>query len=320
MSTGRAAWLTAPKPPLDHMLCRALLAGGFARVVCVYGAAETTSVQRIEHVQCARADFSSYRSLRDLLSSQALRDVDTIVHVLSEEGDARAAIATRELLQLAEEQPGMQRFVLRSVARLYRTDSREPALIDEQHALDWARIPRALWAAAEADFTVCERIGSSRLQLLVLRCADVLSPLRDGALHAYLSSRVCLRPLGYDPMLNVLSLEDLARALSLAAVSGGSGIYNIPGRDTLPLSELIRAARRIDAPVPGPLLGPLYALRARLTRRRFDYLNDRVLFHYGAVVDGSKARRLLGYQPTSPISFDQLFAAETGGPHDRTTA
>lgn len=228
MSTPRAAWLTAPKPPLDHMICRTLLAGGFTRVVCVYGASETTSVQHIDHVQCVRADFSSYRSLRDLLSSQALRDVDTVVHVLSEEGDTRAAIATRELLQLAEEQPVMQRFVLRSVARLYRTDSREPALIDEQHALDWARIPRGLWAAAEADFTVCERIGSSRLHLLVLRCADVLPPLRDGPLHAYLSSRVCLRPLGYDPMLNVLSLEDLARALSLAAVSGGSGIYNIP--------------------------------------------------------------------------------------------
>lgn len=72
--------------------------------------------------------------------------------------------------------------------------------------------------------------------------------------------------------------------------------------------------------MPGPLLAPLYALRARLTHKRFDYLNDRVLFHYGAVVDGSKARRLLGYQPTAPISFDQLFAEETGGPHAGTTA
>lgn len=174
--------------------------------------------------------------------------------------------------------------------------------------------------AARPCVFMLERVTDNHLRMRrrwARRVARELLPLSElerlARLHydaGVLSSRVCLRPLGYDPMLNLLSLDDLAHALSLAAISRAAGVFNIPGRDTLPLSELIRAAHRVGAPVPGPLLAPLYALRTRLTRRRFDYSSDQALFHYGAVVDGSKARRLLGYEPTSPIAFDALFARE----------
>ena len=35
-------------------------------------------------------------------------------------------------------------------------------------------------------------------------------------LHDYLQSRVCLRPMGFDPMLNVLSVDDAVRAIPVS--------------------------------------------------------------------------------------------------------
>jgi UDP-glucose 4-epimerase len=268
-------------------------------------------------MHCAHADFSSYRSLREVLSSRALQDVDTIVHVLQESERVShdhylspSAEGTRSLLHLAQEHSSVHRFVLRSFASLYRLDNREPVFIDENHALDLEHVPVSLRACAEADFIACEKFGNHELQIVVLRCAELLTAGGHNPLYDYLSSHLCLRPLGYDPMLNVLSLQDLACALRRAAsaTATATGVFNIPGYDTLPLSELAAAARRISVPIPGPALSPLYALRRAFTGLHFRYSADETRLHFGAVLDGSKARQLLGYVPEHAIDFAGLFA------------
>jgi 1-acyl-sn-glycerol-3-phosphate acyltransferase len=106
------------------------------------------------------------------------------------------------------------------------------------------------------------------------------------------------------PMVNLLSLSDAARAIALAASSNATGVFNIPGCDTLPLSELIHRSGRFGLALPGPLLAPLYGLRAVVTPRRFRYGSDRKRFHYGTVLDGRKASRALGYVPESRLAFE----------------
>jgi UDP-glucose 4-epimerase len=212
--------------------------------------------------------------------------------------------STRHLLAIAEEEPQITRFVLRSSHEVYRLERDSPTLLDETQPLELsARTPQAARNHAEADLMVCARMGVSRLRIAVLRCADVLAPHVSSQLHDYLSSSVCIRPLGYDPMVNVLSLSDAARALQLAATSGAVGIYNIPGKDSLPLSELIHRAGRIGFALPGPLLTPLYDLRAHLTRLRFSYSADRSRFHHGVILDGSKACAELAFRPEISVSF-----------------
>lgn len=314
----RAVWLTVPAPPLDRVIFEALSADpSIDRIVCISptGRAPTRALRTAPHpkLQCAQADFSSYRSLREVLSNRALQDVDTVVHVLQEsERDSSvspSAEATHSLLRLAEELPSVRRFVLRSFASLYRLDSREPVFIDENHALALEHIPVRLRACAEADFITCQKFSNTEQHTIVLRCAELLAPGGHNPLYDYLSSRVCLRPLGYDPMLNVLSREDLAAAIRRAVSSTATGVFNIPGCDTLPLSELASAAHRISLPIPGPALTPLYALRSAFTGLRFRYSADQTRFHFGAVLDGSKARRVLGYIPEHSIDFSELFAS-----------
>ena len=302
-------------PPARHLLEALSADPAISRVVCVRARALSATPPAVPAVHWLEADFDSYRGLRTLLSSEALRGVDTLIHFPSEwtdelqhDGQGKTSSdSTHALLQAAEEHSAIDRFVLRSFGSLYRLDSREPVFIDERHALDLVHLPKRLRACAEADFVACEKLAGNRMKIVILRCAEVLAREHASQLFDYLNSRVCLRALGYDPMLNVLSLADFAQAIRLAASANVTGIFNIPGRDTLPLSELIHKTGRLDLPLPGPLLRPLYNLRARLTERRFEYATDAVRFHFGAVLDGQKARAQLGYVPRHPVAFDQLF-------------
>jgi hypothetical protein len=104
-------------------------------------------------------------------------------------------------------------------------------------------------------------------------------------------------------MLNVLSLADVTHATLLALGSDANGVVNVPGADTLPLSRAIELWNRIGIPLPGPLLAPLYRVRASALGMEFRYdLNYRA-FHFSTVLDGSLAKRLLGYEPRHPIAW-----------------
>jgi nucleoside-diphosphate-sugar epimerase len=227
---------------------------------------------------------------------RAASDMGTGIH-------AQNVRATRELLLACGGHPTIHRFVYRSFAEVYALRSTTSDLIDEDSPLDFNPLsPQWVRDRVEADVTVCAHFAGT-LEIAVLRCAEVLAPANGSQLWDYLSSRVCLRPLGFDPMLNVLSLDDVAAAL-LAALRGHAvGVFNIPGFDTLPLSSAIAEAGRIDIPVPGPLLSPLYALRRRVAGFDFRYDVNVQRFHFGGVVDGTRARSLLGYTPTTPVAW-----------------
>ena len=160
----------------------------------------------------------------------------------------------------------------------------------------------------EADLAVCTRTGLSELQIAVLRCAECLAPGIGSQLYDYLQSRVCFVPAGFDPMFNLISLDDLSRTLGLALGSDAIGIFTIPGADSLPLSEIVRKGGRIPVPVPGPLLEPLYRWRRDTVGGDFRYDANRLRFHFNAVLDGRRAKELLGYEPEAPIDWSALCA------------
>jgi UDP-glucose 4-epimerase len=148
------------------------------------------------------------------------------------------------------------------------------------------------------------RMGLSRLEIAVLRCAELFAPDLGSQLWDYLAAPVCLMPLGYDPMLNLLSLGDAARALALAArATGLVGAFNIAGKDTLPLSRCIACVGKRPLRIPGPLLGPLYRLRHLVERSDFSYALNAERFHHGLLLDGSRARLDLGYEPTQEVRW-----------------
>lgn len=266
-----------------------------------------------ERIAYHRCDLTRGRDLRDLLFGPVLKhQVTAVVHSAlhrsaTDTGPKVRALnveCTRELLQLAEDHPTIQRFVYRSYGDVYRIDPRRPTLVTEDHPLEMSPgAPQRVRDRVEADVTVATRTGLSRLGIAVLRCAEVLAAESGSQLYDYLGTTVCLRPAGFDPMLNVLSLADAVRATRLALDSDASGLFNIPGADTLPLSKVIARWGRVGVALPGPMLAPLYRLRASTLGMEFRYDMNHRRFHFSSILDGTRAKQVLNYEPREPIAW-----------------
>jgi UDP-glucose 4-epimerase len=214
---------------------------------------------------------------------------------------------TRALLDLAQTQVSVTNVVIKGSSRVYRFEASTPVLVDEDHPLAIApHIDLRTSIDLETDALVCSQMLRSRVNIALLRCAEILAPDADSELFDYLQAPVCFRQLGYDPMLNVLDASDCVRALLCAVRSRARGVFNIPGKDVLPLSELIAACRRRWVALPAALLEPLYALRKRVMPTVFDYPSHARRFRYSGVLDGARARRELGYVPEHAIDFSTL--------------
>ena len=312
----RGVLVTGADAPLGERLVRALLADPTVGHVLAVGARpmeEALPFQDERRLTYLSVDLTRERRVRELLFGPA-RDlgVEVVVHTSPggsalDEGKAahRANVdATRDLLALCERHPTIRTFVLRSYGEVYQVQADLPVLIGEDHPINLSpNAPQYVRDRVEADLHACVRMGLSPLRILVLRCAEVLAPGTGSQLFDYLASPVCLRPIGYDPMLNVLSVSDLVAALAAAVRAPEQGVFNIPGYDTLPLAACIRRWGRAAIPVPGAWMTPLYRWRRQLRGHDFSYGMNRRRFHYSGVLDGRRARDVLGYEPATPIDW-----------------
>lgn len=265
-----------------------------------------------------QVDLARSRHVRELLFGPA-RDlgVEVVVHLNQYDSGfqrgrrthAANVEALRSMMDLADRHPTIRRLVLKSYAVVYKVSLELPVLVREEHPLNLSpAAPQYIRDRVEADLTACARMGLSSYETVVLRCAEALGAGTGSQLYDYLDAPVVLRPMGYDPMMNVATVADIVRALEFAAHGSGEGVFNIPGHDTLPLTECIRKWRTPSLPIPGPLVSKAYNARHRLTGSTFSYGLNRHRLHLGLVLDGRRAAEVLGYVPAHPVDWPQ------GGP------
>ena len=283
---------------------------GTERVIAV-GAEPTRGVESDGRVVRLRVDLRRERSIRELVFGPVREHgITTVIDMATH----RAASAlgsyalnveeTRRLMHFVERVDSVERFVYRSFGDVYRARSDLPAIIDEDHPLRIGPgVPQYVLDRVEADLAVCARMGMSRIGIVVLRMAECLAPEAGSQLWDYLQSRVCMRPLGFDPMINLMSAEDAGAALALAAKSRAQGIFNIPGFDTLPLSRILERFGRTEVAVPSPLMRPAYALRRATLGADFHWSLAEDRLRYGFVLDGQRASEVLGYAPRHPVHW-----------------
>jgi UDP-glucose 4-epimerase len=304
--------VTGATTPLGRALVDALAASDDCSLILAVGHEPKLERPWRSDVLYRGIDLTRGREVHELICGDAIEhNIDTVVHMAQHRAThdrgrkvhAQNVTATRELLLRCADHPTIRRFVHRSFAEVYALEHATSDLLDEEAALDFDPVaPQWLRDRIEADLMVCAHFGGS-LQIAVLRCSEILAADSGSQLWDYLSSRVCLRPLGFDPMLNVLSLDDAVAAIAAAARSTHTGVFNIPGADTLPLSRAVAETVRLDIPVPGPLLAPLYGLRRLIAGFEFRYDLNLRRFHFGGIIDGGRARRLLGFVPSHPVQW-----------------
>lgn len=139
-------------------------------------------------------------------------------------------------------------------------------------------------------------------ELVLLRPVHIVGPnIREGMLYTYLQRDPVPTALGFDPMIQLVHEIDVIGAITRGLESTARGIYNVTGPGALPLCELLRRLGRRRIPIPHPLLSLSDRLAfsvglSKLPPHAIDFVR------FSCVVDGSRLRDELGYEPTMSLS------------------
>jgi len=138
------------------------------------------------------------------------------------------------------------------------------------------------------------------IETVILRPVHIVGPTVKNAPSNYLRLERPLTVMGFDPMVQLIHVEDVCRAMALALRPGSRGVYNVAGPGEVPLSAALQELGRRPIPVPSFLLRPLLAraFQSRLVSFPPDELDH---LQYLCAVDGSRAERELGWRPAHSL-------------------
>ncbi|KBR62374.1 UNVERIFIED_CONTAM: SDR family oxidoreductase [Mycobacterium avium subsp. hominissuis] len=269
-------------------------------------------LRRMGRAEFVRAD------IRNPFIAKVIRngDVDTVVHAAAASYAPRSGgtaalkeinvMGAMQLFAACQKVPSVRRVVLKSTSEVYGSSAHDPVMFTEDST---SRRPfRAGFAKDSLDIEAYARgLGRRRpdIAVTILRLANMIGPAMDTTLSRYLAGPLVPTILGRDARLQLLHEQDALGALERAAMAGKAGTFNIGADGIIMLSQAIRRAGRIPLPVPGFGVWALDSLRRanrynEISRDQFDYLS------YGRVMDTSRMRSELGYQPkwTTAEAFD----------------
>lgn len=269
-------------------------------------------LRRMGRAEFVRAD------IRNPFIAKVIRngDVDTVVHAAAASYAPRSGgtaalkeinvMGAMQLFTACQKAPSVRRVVLKSTSEVYGSSAHDPVMFTEDST---SRRPfRAGFAKDSLDIEAYARgLGRRRpdIAVTILRLANMIGPAMDTTLSRYLAGPLVPTILGRDARLQLLHEQDALGALERAAMAGKAGTFNIGADGIIMLSQAIRRAGRIPLPVPGFGVWALDSLRRanrynEISRDQFDYLS------YGRVMDTSRMRSELGYQPkwTTAEAFD----------------
>lgn len=132
-------------------------------------------------------------------------------------------------------------------------------------------------------------------ETVILRPVHILGTVKNAPSN-YLRLKVVPTLLGFDPMVQVISEDDVVRAIQLALAPGVRGIFNLAGPEPAPLSHMLKVLGRPSLPIPHPIAN---ATIQRMWRLRVTSFPAPELDHirYVCMVDDRRARDVLGYAP-----------------------
>ncbi|RIL04605.1 MAG: hypothetical protein DCC71_13405 [Proteobacteria bacterium] len=260
-----------------------------------------------------RVDLARQRAVSELFRSKRMRvlTIDSVVHVpphgAAQDGPplaGRVAPRTaeaRHLLHFASESRTIRRLVAIGSAFVYRLAPGNANHLTEASPLDLEPDVDALRRAwIDCDMLFHAAAAGTRLQVALLRVPTVVASGGYVYLHPGLegAAGVRLRPLGFDPLCPVIADKDVALAVRAALACDRTGVFNVAGRDAVPLSVLGRWTGRPCLPVPGALLrgasaGPQLRYGMSLdTRRAAEQLGFEPRYRVGVARAGDGALRL----------------------------
>lgn len=238
--------------------------------------------------------------LRLPLLARVLQNIQAVVHVapvLADTDRTAALTATRNLCELAHG-AGVQHLILVSSAFIYDTQIGSGALReDHPHGAPSGCTPASTLQATEDWLDEFERQHPG-LRIVRLRPHWVVGPHSNSLLARVLTGHRTPRLPEPYPAIQCLHEQDLVQAILLALHADARGAFNLAACEPVTLAALHRQARWLRLPS-----SPEHVVR----RYGMDNACAELLKH-SMVLDSSRARRELGWQPRYTTPRDILKA------------
>jgi UDP-glucose 4-epimerase len=238
------------------------------------------------------------KRIEDLFKTQAPFDV--VIHLARDSRSERTSdqsmmtnvYGAYHMLELALKY-GVKKFIFPSGSIVYGAHHDNPALIHECHPLLGNREVATIRDRVEADI-ICQTFSHGlNIKVVILRIVPIWRKQGSGMLTSYMKGDLVPTLLGFDPMFQIIFEEEVLEAFRLAVINPHAfGAYNIPGRIFMPLTKIIRHLGKTPVPLPEVMVhrnGRF--LWSKKMNFDFNYLK------YSFSVDGTRARRELGYRP-----------------------
>ncbi len=138
------------------------------------------------------------------------------------------------------------------------------------------------------------------IQTVILRPVHIVGPMIKNAPSNYLRLKHPWMLAGFDPMVQLIHVEDAARAMIEALRPEARGVYNVVGPGEVPLTSVLRELGHSPIPVPHPLartvLGFMFKYRlAEFPPPELDHIQ------FLCAVDGSRWVKDVDWKPRSSM-------------------
>jgi nucleoside-diphosphate-sugar epimerase len=281
------------------------------------GSFEKFLQSRDHRLSYARIDLTRHRPMKDLFRSSLIEEarIDTLVHIpahgdpggdkaLLSGGFSERTAEARLVLQRALDLPGLKYLIVLGSAYVYRLAPGNANLLNESSELDLApEVPAEIRCWIDCDMIFQNELHNRNLRIVLLRIPTVVGSEGGVYMNPCLShpSPTRVRPLGFDPICALITDNDVALATHLAIQLEAQGIFNISGRENVPLSLLAHWTGTPTIPIPGSLMGMASRMAGLIGDQSLDTGLNGAHMRFGFSLDTNRAKRELGFEPSYRI-------------------
>ena len=205
---------------------------------------------------------------------------------------------------------GVTKVVVLSSATVYGpSPDNSNFLTEDSPLLGAARFPHIRDLVAADMYAQSFFYRHPKIETVILRPVHIVGPTIRNAPSSYLRLSRPWTLMGFDPVLQLIHADDVARAIQRVLAPGVRGVYNVVGPGEVPLSFVLGELGRRPRPVPHVVARPLLST---LFRHRFaDFPAAELDFlQYLCAVDGSRAVADWGWKPRCSLRETIRSAAE----------
>lgn len=210
-------------------------------------------------------------------------------------------VGTKKLIDFAIEH-GVRQVIVNSSSYVYGALPDNPYYMDESYPLSVSRTYPDVRDLAEMDMVATAALWQHpEVAIAVIRPVNVLGSRVNTAISRYLRREYVPTVSGFNPMLQFIHEDDMARAFARTIEVGARGVFNVAGPGAVPLHEAIEQIGGTAIPAPEFVLRTLISRMFRWGLYPFppgaiDFAK------YQCTLDDSRFRDTTGFQPRHSLA------------------